>query len=68
MAAVLISVDEFFFGDYRSLSSDFTHHSFFVIGGLSFFKIIPSVSCLDDELTNSRKRSAGLAGEPSCET
>ena len=41
MAAVLIGVDEFFFRDYRSLSSDFTHHTVFVIGGLSFFKIIP---------------------------
>ena len=68
MAAVLVCVDEFFLGDHRSLSSDFTHHTVFVIGGVSFFKIIPKISCLDDELTNRRKCSAGLADEPCRET
>ena len=68
MAAVLISLDKFFLGDHRSLSSDFTHDTFFVIGRLSFFKIIPKISCLDDELTVCWKRSAGLADEPSRET
>jgi hypothetical protein len=68
MADVLVSVDKFFLGDHRSLSSDFTHYAVFVVGGLSFFKIIPSVSCLDDELTVCWKRSAGLADEPCRET
>ena len=68
MVAVLISVDKCFLGDHWSLSSDFTHHAVFVIGGLSLFKIIPKISCLDDELTFRWKRSAGLADEPGCET
>jgi hypothetical protein len=68
MAAVLTSLDKFFLGDHWSLSSDFTHHAVFVIGRLSFFKIIPKISCLDDELTVCWKRSAGLADKPSCQT
>ena len=68
MVAVLISVDQFFLGNHRSLSSDFTHHAVFVIGRLSFFKIIPKISCLDDEPTVRWKRSAGLADEPGRET
>ena len=64
MVAVLISVDKFFLGDHRSLSSDFTHYAVFVIGRLSLFKILSKISCLDDELTVSWKRSAGLADEP----
>ena len=64
MVAVLISVDKFFLGDHRSLSSDFTHYAVFVIGRLSLFKIIPKISCLDDEFTIRWKCSAGLADEP----
>ncbi len=68
MVAVLISVDKFFLGDHRSLSSDFTHYAVFVIGRLSLFKILSKISCLDDELTVRWKRSAGLADEPGRET
>ena len=68
MAAVLIRVGKFFLGDHRSLSSDFTHYAVFVIGRLSLFKIIPKISCLDDESTVRWKRSARLADEPGRET